>query len=666
MPFALPALASVAWTTWVAIGITVASMAYSYLKRPGEPPKPDLSRMGAGMKVNSRSTQEPIRVVYGTQKVGGNIVYQETNGEDNNYFYMILCLSEGPCDSINQVSGVDQIWVGDTLANSFGSMDTPGGTVSYFFHSGSSDQSVDATINQHMPTFTDYMRNTCYVAMVFTYDRDKFMNLPSILVELKGRKLYDFRDSTTAYSANPVLVLYDYMTNTRYGMGMASTKIDTSSWEDAADYCDTQGWEIHFALSENQPAADIRDLILMHFRGAMVWYDGKYYLRYADLNAESSVRTLTDADVLHEESGKSTLSISESSQFSVPDAVRVRWIDPEKGYAEDDFIIGDETGVVKQLDLLGCTDREQAGQLGTYNLERWQMDRSISGIFKDDAICLEPHDLITLSSDALSISSQLMRVTEANIQPDGTVELILAYEDLSMYNDVYDITLDNVYNCTLPDPKSEPPIVADASISEEQYNYRLRTFTRLNITFTRPSNYPWFKEVEVWLSYDNANWEHLFNATDNFQIDPVEEGVGYYVRLKTVSIWDTKQQDDNDLKLFLNVQGYVDLPASLSVLYAIVNANSVNLYADKVDDPDVELYEFRLGASWAGSISLASQRAPNLSLYGVKPGSHTFIADTYSNNGNYGETPVTASVVLQDPPDGWVDDSTQTDDYKGQ
>jgi len=41
-------------------------------------------------------------------------------------------------------------------------------------------------------------------------------------------------------------------------------------------------------------------------------------------------------------------------------------------------------------------------------------------------------------------------------------------------------------------------------------------------------------------------------------------------------------------------------------------------------------------------------------LYGVKPGTHTFFANTLSNNGSYGESPQSATVDLSDPPDGWT------------
>jgi hypothetical protein len=52
-----------------------------------------------------------------------------------------------------------------------------------------------------------------------------------------------------------------------------------------------------------------------------------------------------------------------------------------------------------------------------------------------------------------------------------------------------------------------------------------------------------------------------------------------------------------------------------------------------------------------------------LSLFGVKPGNHTFFANTLSNNNEYGATPRSASASLKDPPDGWTVQATETCDY---
>jgi hypothetical protein len=148
-------------------------------------------------------------------------------------------------------------------------------------------------------------------------------------------------------------------------------------------------------------------------------------------------------------------------------------------------------------------------------------------------------------------------------------------------------------------------------------------------------------------------------------VDNVEEGQQYQIKLQTISIWNTKTKFTNAYLIAKTVEGKTSTPASVADLSAIVNSNCINLYSYKVSDPDVELYEFRLGTSWSGAIFFGAFRNPNLSLYGVKPGNHTFYLNTLGNNGQYGDTPRSASVSLPDPPTGWTVQDTETCDYDG-
>jgi hypothetical protein len=617
----------------------------------------ELEDYGNQIRLNTRSTEQALPIVYGQVKVGGNHVFIEPSGAHNVNLWIVQTLSEGECDSIAQDGGADLVYLNDKLESEFG------GYVSYWFHGGSDTQAVDANLNGAIGKWTDCLKNTCYIIFKLVFHQDLFQNIPRCSVVLKGRKLFDYRDSSTAYSNNPALVLYDYMRNSRYGLGFAAAKFDVTSWTAAANFCDTESWTFNGVVYGTQSASNVINQILSHFRGTLVWYDGKFYLHVADLPTESSVMTIQDKHILQDASGRAMVSIKQPSRLRRPDGARITYVDPDKNYVTDHITVGSETGVVRDIKLLGCTSRQQASDLGIYNLERAQLDRSLSGVFRDDCLKLEPHDIVTFNSDALSISNQTMRVAESNIQPDGTVGLSLLYEDTDLYNDDYDLDAEGTYECDLPDPNDEPPPVANVSLSEETYYYRLRTFTRLKCTFDLPAGYIWLQYVEVWLSFDNSTWEHLFNASDDFEIDPVEEGATYWLRLKTVSIWDTKQDDANDYKVSKTIIGETSAPGSLTSLQAIANQNSVLLYADKVSDPDVELYEFRLGDSWSGAIFLSALRSPNLSLTGVKPGAFTFWCNTLSNNGTYGATPRSASVTLKDPPDGWAVQDTQSDDY---
>jgi hypothetical protein len=668
MPAAIPALAVAIASAAKLSSLTVAfiglaaSMGASLLqssmsKKSSYDPETSAAVTAQGIKANTRSTNEPLPVVYGKMKIGGNIVFMEAVGTSNDDLWIVQNLAEGECDSVYQDGGVDQIWHGEALYNTFG------GNITYTFHDGASDQTYDTDLHTAISKWTDNKHNTTYIAYKLVYDEDYFQGVQDFTLTLKGRKLYDFRDASTAWSQNGVLALYDYMTNKRYGDGYDTSRFDTTSWEAAANYWDSKGWELNMFI-KTQSSKEVRDSICQLFRGQLVWYDGKWYLRYYDLDVESSCKTITDAHILQDGSGKAAIKISEGSKFNVPDGIQVTFIDETKDYVDDTIQIGESTGYVETVRLDGCTDRQHATDIGTYLLERMQLNRGITLSGRGDLIEVEPSDVITLTSESLGVDSQLMRVADSTIAENGEVALSLQYESTDLYDSFYNINTEEIYTCSLPDPHDEPPAVGGASISEEQYYYRLRNFTKLKVDFTVPSNFPWFDHVDVYLSYDDVTYEYLYPVKESFEILNVKEGITYYIKLKVVGLY-SKQQYDNDTKLSHYVLGYTTEPDSLSALSAIANANSVNVYASKLDDEDIEVYEFRTGSSWSAAIFMAALRAPNLSLIGVKPGTHTFWCNTLSNNGSYGDSAVDATITLQDPPDGWAVIDTQTCDYDG-
>jgi hypothetical protein len=641
--------------------VTLAAMwiRYRQAQRMRREEAPDL-----GLGVNSRSTEEVVRVIYGQMKVGGNDVYIGSSGDNNKNLWIVQTLCEGEIDSFAQGENddgdtVDQVYLDDEFYTEFGT------SVEYTLHTGSDTQVVDSDLSTAFTDWADPLKHTAYIVWKLIYDPDKFQGPPQRTAVVKGRKLYDFRNDVTAYENNPVLCLYDFMTNTRYGLGhtITASNIDTTSWTSAANYCDTKGWGFNYAITSDTPAHRVIDLILRHFRGTLVWYDNKFYLRYADVNDESSVMTLTDSHIAQNSKGRAQIQLAQPSRFKRPTGVRVAYMDADKDYVIDHVMIGTETGTIDEVSLIGASSRQMASDLGTYELERRQLDKSITGLFRDDALKLEPHDLITFNSDALSISGQLMRVVDAQIQPTGLIRLGLQYEATALYDDDYNLDTDTIYSCTLPDPRDVPPEPGNITTEEETYYYRLRTFTRLKVSFSFDPTYPWLKHVEVWQSFDNITWNHLFNvATNDFQIDPVAEEDRYYLKLVTVNILGVK----NDGSVIdTTISGDTAAPPSIDALVASVNENTVNLWANKLTDPDIDVYEFRLGGTWTGAVHLASLKSPNVSLVGVKPGTHTFWCNTLGNNDVYGDTPRSATAVLRDPPDGWTVQSgeTQTEDY---
>ena len=60
-------------------------------------------QIARGVLLNKISANAHIPIIYGTRKVGGNVVFLETSGTDNEYLYMALVLGEGEINNITSI-----------------------------------------------------------------------------------------------------------------------------------------------------------------------------------------------------------------------------------------------------------------------------------------------------------------------------------------------------------------------------------------------------------------------------------------------------------------------------------------------------------------------------------------------------------------------------------
>lgn len=109
-------------------------------------------------------------------------------------------------------------------------------------HLGTVDDPADASLLAECGAKwkdTAVLRGFTYTVIRLDLRQAEFQNgLPDINVLMKGRKLYDPRTGLTAWSQNPALVIYDYLTSEMCGVDPADIPI--SNIITAANVCDEQ------------------------------------------------------------------------------------------------------------------------------------------------------------------------------------------------------------------------------------------------------------------------------------------------------------------------------------------------------------------------------------------------------------------------------------------
>lgn len=650
--------------TWVAVAaytMAAFSVVNAFVSSKRQQTLADNSR---GYLVNTCDSRRKLPLLYGKARLGINRVFTATTGSDNKYLHIIGNLCEGEINGIAQVDGVDQVWINDKLWTEFD------GKVYYEFFNGSATQTVCTTLYNAMHGQSSNVQNewddpkhyTAYIYIRLTYNMDLFQSMPEITVELEGCKIYNPVTAVTEYSRNPAWVLRDFITRSsiRGGMGFDDSRHNEQSCIDAAAYCDAKGWYCDYAIYDDATAQEFAEEILSTFRGSLLYSMTEYVLKYRDMNYESSVMAITEDDIV-----SGSLRVTQPDVFNTPNAIEISYCNSAEKYQTDTFTFSDPAAIVadsgdyreKSMALMAISDESNIQKMAYYHLERLRQNKeaNLNGAMR--LLALDPIDLITLTHSRYGWEDKYFRVTETTYSPDGDVAVSLIEEDIRFYDDVYNLSDRTWHDTYLVGPGTEVPSVRNVTLTEKQYDYRGRTFTRLTLTFDGPAeeSYAFWDGAEIYQKIGvNGEWEYKTKATTDYPIDPVQEGEEYSFKLVSVSIWGTRQADADAFTISTSVAGRTTLPGDPGSFSVVVAGDTITIRAQPLNESDIACWELRLGSTWRGGLYLGANETPNFRFVGVRPGTHTFWLAAQGNNGYYSEHPVSATATVFYPP-GYAD-----------
>lgn len=222
----------------VSIVVSIASSALTpKQKRSG---LADFAAREQGINQLIRSSVEPQRVLYGERMVSGPLVFATTSGERNKHLHLVVALAIGPVEEIGEVLLNDVAvgpldGLGDVTAGRFA------GRVRIVKHLGAAGQLADADLVAVTPEWTSEhrLRGIAYLNVRLEFDRDVFpTGIPNIKALVKGRKLFDPRDSSSQWTDNAALALRDYLL-ADFGLNAdVTSELDDTAAIAAANICD--------------------------------------------------------------------------------------------------------------------------------------------------------------------------------------------------------------------------------------------------------------------------------------------------------------------------------------------------------------------------------------------------------------------------------------------
>jgi hypothetical protein len=340
----------------VSLGV---SLFLGWALRPKTPEIPDFGTnefddFEKGILVNKQSNDANIPVIYGERLTGGTRVFIETSGTDNTYLYMAIVMAEGEINDIEEIRVDDKV-VTWASALSDGTEVEVNSSDSNFYkdstslirvepHYGTDGQSASSLLSTLSSWGSNHkLSGLCYLAIRFKWNQDAFTGIPKVQAKIQGKKVKTYNASlveqTASYSTNPAWCLLDYLTNARYGKGLAVSEIDLQSFYDASQVCVTQvtpysgGSDINIfdtntALDTSRSILDNVREMLKGCRGYLPYNAGKYNL-IIETTGTASI-TLTEDNII---GGYSLSTPTKNDRYN---RVIVGFVNPDRNYQVDE------------------------------------------------------------------------------------------------------------------------------------------------------------------------------------------------------------------------------------------------------------------------------------------------------------------------------------------
>lgn len=460
------------WTVLAAV-FAVASGAVSYVQaRKAQKAAKKANDEQRGVLVNKESNIEQIPVIYGERRVGGVRVFVSTDGTyktvggstnwysgyhpdtesyddvsptpTNEYLYIALVMAEGEVESITDFL-IDDLPITDPKYS---------GLVGIDVYLGGDDQTMpDTALLREANEFwtADHrLRGVAFLGVRLKWDEEAFSGIPDITAVVKGKKVYDPRTDTTAWSDNPALCIRDYLTNTRYGKGLPLSAIDDVAIAAAANACDESVtlydgggsgklFTCNAVLDTSRTLFDNLNTLLLGCRGFLPYSQGQYRLKVD--GSRSSEFTFTNDTIIGGIQIKGESKDDKFNRVTVkfpnPDA---NWqpdtaIWPPAGSAEESAYLAEDGGVLlhEELELDTITNYYQARDLARVILLRSRNAMTCAIKTTSEALQLEVADVVSITHSTPGWVAKPFQVIGMQLNDDGTVDLALLEYDSTIY-----------------------------------------------------------------------------------------------------------------------------------------------------------------------------------------------------------------------------------------
>ena len=403
---------------------------------------------GAQMQGNSVTVREPAasrKLVYGRARVGGAIVYLDSTGSNNEYLHLVIAVAG------HAIDGFEEVWFNDTKIWD-GSFQSNWGSYVYLgFHDGTQTTADSTLVSASTGWTNDHkLLDTAYIYVRLKYDADQFaQGLPNISTVVRGKKVYNPATATTAWSQNPALCVFDYLTDTKYGLAESSTSVNAAALVVAQNLCDesvdlspsgTQSrYVLDGVLDTSNSRKDNIEAMLSSMAGKLIYSGGEYFIVGADYVAPT---VTVDESVL-----VGGLSVkTKQSRRSLYNGVKGVYLAEEENYTLADYpsitssaySAEDGDPVYLDMPLPFTTNNVRAQRIAKMALLQSRQQTQITIPCNLSALKFKAGDNISVTNAKMGWTEKVFEVTgyQLDLASDGSI--VVNVEAIETASAIYD------------------------------------------------------------------------------------------------------------------------------------------------------------------------------------------------------------------------------------
>ena len=421
--------------TTAVIGMGVSALAAEQM------PKPASTNSSQGLMVNFSEAASNQSFVYGRVRKGGVVNFQETTGESNKYLHRTIVLAG------HEIDDVEKIYLGGeevTLdSDGFVTSDPWDRKIRIKVHLGNQTTADPDLVLETSVDANFKGLGQAYLYVRYEYDPEVYQGgEPVVTALIRGKKVYDPRTNTTAWSDNSALCIRDYLT-TEYGFNDPALRVDDGYLQIAANECDEavdggKRYTTNGVIDAGTSRKEVLRNMVTSCAGTLYVGGGYWKLRAGAYTP--SVLSFGVEDLRGPISSKTRASISENFN-----KVQGKFNDAAQNYTTVDYptitdagFVAEDKGVETHTDLTlpFTTDVKTAQRIAKLALYRGRLQTVLSIEVSLKAMEVEVGDTISLTLPRYGFSAKEFEILGWRFSLKGnapTIKLDLRETEANAY-----------------------------------------------------------------------------------------------------------------------------------------------------------------------------------------------------------------------------------------